>query len=703
MISRRSVLAGLGAGVSAAASSRAAVVSARPAWPFSYAKLHEWTTIHGDGFTQPVTGLVFDGSALESGVPLGGIGTGYFTLEGNGKIGFCSIYNDWVPPKRVFADWLFIESGTRRVPLSAAQTVYWGHFPVADLRAAFAEIPIEAGVRAFAPFLPGDSAGSNTPAVIFELELKNTSSAALPLNLILKFPKPVATPVEPNALSVAGTGFEAVAAEEGAYKLSLGLPPGSSKRVRFAVGWYAPSWRDSGHEPHVNQYSTRFHSADEAARYALTNADSILKRILKWQAVLYQSDYPEWMRDALVQGLYSLTKNSIWIARTRKDEWWSENGWFTHSESHTGCPIVETMVCRMHGHFAALHFFPDLEISTLEAFRHFQVADGEIPFCFGQPTSMRDPRYHCQHPLNSGQYAQMIYRLYLRTGDRAQLNRFYDSAKRAIRYQYSLDDDSCGLVHEQSHARPGESWPANQFYDVWPWEGTSSYVAGTWLGTLANGKALAEASGDREFADECATRLIRAQKSYNDLLWNGRYYRLWANAAKNTSSDVCLANQLMAQWCVKVAGLGDVLPEDRIHTALNAVESMNAKATSYGLVNGVTPEGRPFNTKVHPNGDFGENIFVGENLCAAMTLLYHGRRDAGLAVSRALYETMAIKTRSPWNQRCLLWGDTGLPLWGDDYYSNLAMWALPMAVSGQSLGEFSKTGVAAEMVKAARA
>ena len=71
-------------------------------------------------------------------------------------------------------------------------------------------------------------------------------------------------------------------------------------------------------------------------------------------------------------------------------------------------------------------------------------------------TSMRDPRYHCQHPLNSGQYAQLVHRLYLRTGDPGQLRRFYGSVRSAIRYQYSLDDDGCGLVHDQPHVRPGE-------------------------------------------------------------------------------------------------------------------------------------------------------------------------------------------------------------------------------------------------------
>ena len=108
---------------------------------------------------------------------------------------------------------------------------------------------------------------------------------------------------------------------------------------------------------------------------------------------------------------------------------------------------------------------------------------------------MRDPRYHCQHPLNSGQYAQMIYRLYLRTGDRDLLAHFYDSAKRAIRYQHSLDDDGDGLVNDQAHVQPTELWPANQFYDIWPWWGTSAYVAGTWLATLSCGEAMANGDG----------------------------------------------------------------------------------------------------------------------------------------------------------------------------------------------------------------
>ncbi len=595
-------------------------------WPFVVPEVvNDWTAVRVGGFSAPIPACVYEGTQLRGGVPLGGLGTGYVTLEGDGKLGFCSIFNELVPPAKVFRDWLVVESGTRRVPLSTARTWYLGHCPVADLQAALPELPLEIGIRAFSPYIVGDSSVSNTPLALFEVELRNTSSQPLSLKLNLSFP-----PASEGAgLAVRGEGISQ-AAEKGHYSLEVNIPGHDQRRVTFAVGWYAPSWRDSGGDLRHNRYSQRFRSAEDVAEFGQQNHEALLMRVLAWQQEVYRSSLPGWLQDALVQGLYSHAKNSVWIAHTRHDDWWGENGWLTHSESHTGCPIVETMVCRIHGHFALLHFFPELESTTLEAFRHYQVSDGEIPFCFGMPTSMRDPRLQCQHPLNSGQYAQMVYRLFLRTGNKEQLLHFYDSARRAIRYQYSLDDDNCGLVHDQPHTRPGEAWPANQFYDCWPWEGVLTYVAGTWLATLQTGRQLAGLAGDGAFAAECSEKLVKAQHSFEQCLWNGSYYRLWSNRQAETTSEVSLANQLMGVWCSRVLGLETPLPEERITKALEAIERLNMGATSYGLINGVTPDGRPFDTRVHPDGDFGLNIFVGENLCAAMTFMYEGRKDIGL-------------------------------------------------------------------------
>jgi len=671
-------------------------------WPFNPdVPRNCWSAIEAAGFAQPAPGCVYEGTRLDGGVPLGGLGTGYMTLEGSGKIGRHSIYNDLVPPRESFKDWLYVRAGNTNIPLSAAQIAYWGHYPVADLVAEFAEEPLILGLRAFTPFVVGDAGDSNVPAALIEIELRNRGSRTLAVELTVSPPPPegkdpVQTQLVGDRLEVTSAGGRA----QGTTTLSLG--PGEAGRVRLVFAWYAPSWRDSGQEPHVHRYGTRYTSADAVAADAWARFDALLERTLAWQRVIYAADLPAWLRDALVQGLYSLAKNSVWIARTRRDEWWDENGWFTHNESHTGCPITETMVCRFHGHFPALFFFPELELGTLDAFRHFQISDGEIPFSYGLKTSMRDPRYHCQHPLNAGQYAQMVYRLFLRTGDRSQLVQFYDSARRAIRYQYSLDDDGDGLVNDQAHVRPGEMWPANQFYDCWPWWGTSAYVAGTWLATLACGRAMAEEMGDGDFAAECSRWLARGQAAYAEKLWTGEYYRLWSDPAHGQQSDVSLGNQLMAQWCVKVAGLPDVLPAANVQRALAAIERLNMAATSYGLVNGATPSGQRFDSGYPGAFDFGKDTFVGETLCAAMTFMYHGRSERGLEIARRMYDAIALKTRSPWNQRCLISADTGLPLWGDDYYSNLVIWSVPMALAGQTVAEFvAPGGLVDRMISAA--
>ncbi len=664
---------------------------------------NQWTEIHADGFSQPVPGCVYDGHRLDGGLPLGGLGTGYFTLEGTGLIGHCSIFNDIVPPRADFTEWLTVKlAGGESLPLSTAVIAYWGHHPIADMVCRFEAKNLELGIRAFAPLILGNSADSNIPAALFEIEIRNSSREAVELELEIAPPK--APPGATHDVALAGAGVQ-VAADGGQITGSIPrtVDATGACRVRFVFAWHCPHWRDSGREPHVNQYAARYADAAAVAEDALGRFDALLESVLAWQHAIYRADVPAWLRDGLVQSLYSLSKNTVWIAKTRLDEWWDEIGWFTHNESHTGCPITETMVCRMHGHMPALFFYPQLERTALEAFRHFQILDGEIPFSYGMDSSMRDPRYHCQHPLNSGQYAQMIYRLYLRGGDRDLLAHFYDSAKRAIRYQHSLDDDGDGLVNDQAHVQPTELWPANQFYDIWPWWGTSAYVAGTWLATLACGGAMAAAMNDAEFAAECADWLERGKAAYQGKLWNGEYYRLWHDP-NNTSGegpdcDVSLGNQLMAQWCVKITGLADILPAEQVQSALGAVKRLNMGATEQGLVNGVNPDGTRYNSKqdadadqtvdILPNNDHATQVFVGENLCAAMSFIYHGQAETGLEIARRIYEAVALTSRTPWKQHCLIDADSGLPVWGEDYYSNMVIWALPMALAGQSIAEFA--------------
>ena len=70
-------------------------------WPFQGpVVLNQWTKIQADGFSSPVPAYVYEGGLLESGVPLGALGTGYMTLEGNGKLGFVPFSMIWCRLRR---------------------------------------------------------------------------------------------------------------------------------------------------------------------------------------------------------------------------------------------------------------------------------------------------------------------------------------------------------------------------------------------------------------------------------------------------------------------------------------------------------------------------------------------------------------------------------------------------------------------------
>ena len=698
-----------------------------------------------EGFTHQAAGVIFKGGMAVDGVPLGGLGTGYLVPNSDGNLGKCTIFNAWPKPQDLNLPFLALVLGseprilTLKPPEDLKGTVdihYWGHYPFADLQYVL-DLPLQVSLRAFAPFVPGDAETSNTPAVIFRTRLANLGDKPLTGCLAFAFPGP--TPHEGETFTRSdftnkedgltgvevkhgrGVGYaigviQAKAAvkhgmalgteatpwatlEKGlqiassthpgtAVSIDFAVTPGAYMDVDFVLAWFYPYFRDSDGMPHEHRYINRFKSPADVARFVAEDHGDLLRRSLAWQEVIYQSEFPPWLKDALINGLYSLAKNTLWVYSELPDDWWGPTGFFTHSESFTGCPITETIVCRFHGHFPSLFLFPELELSTLNGFAHYQLKTGEIPFSFGRPTGLTRPHYYCQHPINSAEYVQMVYRYYRRTGDAVFLQRIWDSTKDAVYFAKSLDTDGDGLVNDHPHAPPGENWPANQFYDIWPWYGTSAYVAGIWLATLKIAEDMAARVGDSAFAKDCRVWFNQGRSAFEEKLWNGRYYRLYNDPEGGRSSEVCLANQLMGEWCTRTVGLDGVFPAEHVTSVLDAVEALNVKATECGVVNGCLPDGkRDTSGKTHSS-----EIFVGESICAAMTMIYAGRVKTGLEIVRRIYESISLRHRTPWNQHCLISAEDGGPTWGSDYYSNLAIWALPMALKGETIQAYSSTG-----------
>jgi len=686
-------------------------------------------TLRVEGLKSPAVGTVYpDGVLAQGGMPLGGLGTGYLCLDPSGRLGKTSIFNRFPAPIVLNQPFLFLALGDRRLTLATRKdgigdvkaVRYFGHFPVADVVYEL-DAPVKVELRAYSPFILGDSAECNTPAAFFEVRLTSTAEKAEKAVVTLAprgFPGGVwdhfdkdgwaGHGITHNSLDrVPGDGTHSyvLAAERGVHMpdanvpippldekagsdrrrphavVVLDLKPGEQATARFVIAWHQPHLREASGRVETHQYAKRFADAKAVAAYAIGKREEWLRRILAQQDVLYGSDLPDWLKEELVNVPYTLAKNSTWIARTRPDDWWGDEGLFLVNESFSTCSVSETMPCRFFGHWPALFFFPELELITLKAIRYFQLRGGQAPFCLGLGFAIRDPRYHCQHTCGAGEYAQMIYRYYLRTGDEAFLKDFWESARDSLNFMLWLDRDGDGLVEDHPHVFGKEGFPGNNPLDQWPWYGPSSYTAGKALGALVCGIKMAELMGDRKQAAAWRAALAKGQKAYDEKLWTGSYYRTYAGDATHKANDACFSAQLSSVWCTRTLGLEDPLPKDRIEKALETIARLNIPASPFGMVDAVFPDG-----KVCKEAKWADDIFIQCNATAAMVYLYLGQRETGEKAAKAMLDTIFRGPHPmPWSQPCGLSGATGGTCHGHDYYDHMVVWSYPLAFAGHDI------------------
>ncbi|HTL31410.1 MAG TPA: GH116 family glycosyl hydrolase, partial [Tepidisphaeraceae bacterium] len=426
------------------------------------------------GFETPIPIVCYRGEQLRSPFPLGALGTGYLELRGDGRLGLTSIANSFVPQQQASGTLLtFTDSSGKATPLDAdhAEIVILAHFPVLNVRYTVGGKFL--WLRAFVPMIPGDSKASNTPGIVFEISADQGLSGKIRIdaNLSNKVAPTMVKSTSPPDLPGANLRFiqrndfrsditlawidgatgtaQTPSNDQMVLSIETDIQGGETRRAVLA--WFFPWFIDAGGEPHMNRYASHFRNSIEVAQLLAKDHGLLLKRILAWQNSIYQSGQPDWICNALVQSLYSYAKNSMWVDEHRTDRWYEPEGFFTHSESNRGCPITETMVCRAHGHLPTLLLWPELERTTLAGFAHFQLRSGEVAFSFGMPYGLRDPRYHCQHPLTSSQFIQQVHRYFIRTGDEAFVNRLWPNVVDAMKFCQTLDYDDDGLINEHAH------------------------------------------------------------------------------------------------------------------------------------------------------------------------------------------------------------------------------------------------------------
>ena len=366
----------------------------------------------------------------------------------------------------------------------AQEIYYWGHYPVADLEYE-TDAPIQVGLRGWNPFIPGSLKESAIPGAVFEVELRNPTPESHHGWLTFNFSGPSAeeagsekfsrTRVDGNftgvevkgalatyAVGVFGKESIRVGGDLGADQqawaniaqslpspranqfgasvaVEFSLPARQEKVIRYALAWCAPDWNAGGSPqakaPHTftHMYAKYYPNAVDTARLLAANHQSLLKRILAWQQVVYaEQQLPVWLRDSLVNNLYLITETGLWAqAKPPLGKWVRpEDGLFGMNECPRECPQIECIPCSLYGNIPVVYFFPELALSTLRGYKNYLFPDGQVPWVFGgcttgtPPVEFAMPGRPYQVCSSDVCLVEMVDKLWLRTGDDSVLREF---------------------------------------------------------------------------------------------------------------------------------------------------------------------------------------------------------------------------------------------------------------------------------------
>jgi len=231
----------------------------------------KWVEFEARGFSAPVSGVFYPADRpATNGMPLGGIDTGCLDFETNGLLGYMSIFNSLAPRRGPMnVPFLGLQVGEQTYVLAAhgmpgvepAQRIqYWGHYPVADVEYEL-DGPVSVGLRAWSPFVPGDSEASAVPGAVFEVHLRSCSETHLSGKLAISFPgferfEVMYSPmrrerVEGEFSGGIATGGRPGTGEDGSdtpshMSYALGVLDDVPFHMGYHFGWDAHAWRHMG-------------------------------------------------------------------------------------------------------------------------------------------------------------------------------------------------------------------------------------------------------------------------------------------------------------------------------------------------------------------------------------------------------------------------------------------------------------------------
>ncbi len=498
----------------------------------------------------------------------------------------------------------------------------------------------------------------------------------------------------------------------GAVKAGQEIAPGESSAFSFLLAWDLPLVQFGSErcweKKYCEKFGTKGNNAVNIAEYSLQQKNEWRDKIISWQQATLKrltAEKREWkmpnpVAGSLINELYYIRDGgSTWVSNVKQSECLQEpclgkgEHYAVLEGFDNGYYFYSTEDLWRYAFMPFMFFWPKLADLVFKDFLLaiplelpeerviYKTAEispllikGKVPHDIGSPPE--DPWHllngynqHNNSNLWKDHNSSYIISLYLfrKIRQRSITQAEWGLLKMAGDFMLKQDKDGDGLPE---HDTFGDST-----WDAFEMQGVSAYSGGFVLGALAAMKSWAKEMDDIETKKLYDENLNKATKSYNDLLWNGEYYRL---DSQGEYKECILADSLLGPYLAKLAGLGDLLPDDRIKSHLRAVYKYNFKKFENGCYGPLLIAGKKDNFKTSDKALIGE-VLVGSAWASIGMMYAYGllkeAEEMALSMHRVLYQKSGLQFRTPaaWNVKGFYRAPLNLrplaiwfldPLWG---------------------------------------
>lgn len=425
------------------------------------------------------------------------------------------------------------------------------------------------------------------------------------------------------------------------------LAPGQSKTASFIIAWHFPNFyaRDMAGHLVGHWYAAKFNSAQDVARYIVSNFERLTEQTRSWVRTWYDSTLPYWLLDRTMASTSHLATTTCY--RFKDGRFWAWEG--------IGC-CGGTCTHVWHYAQALGRLFPEIE------------RDQRRRVDFGIALNDQGGIAHrmwinrSSHPAHDGQCGRILgaYREHQMSPDMSFLRETWPRIKKAIEYLIRLDKNNDGLIEG---AQPNTLDAA--------WYGKISFLQSLYLAALKAGEAMAGEMEDQAFAERCRRIAERGSKTIEQL-FNGEYFVQLEDPQNKDKIGVglgCYIDQIYGQSWAHQVSLGRLFDKEKQLSALKSLWKYNfvpdvgpfrerfkrgrwyAIAGDAGMLMCTWPKGgQNPDFEKHWQYMYFNECMTGFEWQVASHMLSEGMLKEGLAVARAIHDRYNAMLRNPYNE-----------------------------------------------------